>query len=204
VSVDEPDHFLRSIWLDPTMLKFTPICHARKRIFDSDAWKWTDLKACDCPNVLYYKRNEHFQAGQFLWEDTMNWGNHKDYGGGRSVMLPAVRILFLLGIRRVFLLGCDMTISKSYTYHFEQKRAPGSVSGNNKTYGKLNEWFKELRPLCEAEGFTVLNCNPDSKLEAFDFVPFDEGLESILAEWGNIDVARERSNGLYDEPKPDA
>jgi hypothetical protein len=80
--------------MDPTIMKFVPICHASKFIFNSDEWKFMDVRVGDCPNIVYYKRNEHFKAKQFLWEDCINWGNHKDHGGGRSVMLAAIRILF--------------------------------------------------------------------------------------------------------------
>jgi hypothetical protein len=198
VCVDSPESFLRSIWLDPTILKFTPICHGRKFIFNSDAWEYMDVRVGDCPNVVYYKRNEHFQAKQFLWEDCLNWGNHKDHGGGRSVMLVALRLLFILGIRRVYLLGVDFKMDEKTTYHFEQSRAPGSVGGNNAAYRSLNKWFRELRPLFEEQDFQVFNCNPASNLKAFEHVSFDEACSRALEEFDNVDVGRERTQGLYD------
>jgi hypothetical protein len=201
VSVDSPDHFLRSIWLDPTITKFAPLCHATKRIFDSDGWKWMQTTVRDCPSIIYYDRNEHFQPEQFLWEDTFNWGNHKRHGGGRSVMLPAIRLLFYLGIRRVFLLGADFNMDRQSKYHFPQERARGSINGNNWTYQKLNKWFKELRPLFERENFEVLNCNPKSRLEAFKSVSFEDAVEQVMREWGHIDVGNERTAGLYDTNK---
>lgn len=204
VSVDSPDHFVRSIWLDSKIMKFVPICHSAKPIFNSDTWRWMDIKVGDCPNIVYYRRNEHFQAKQFLTEDTINWGDHKDYGGGRSVMLAAIRILYLLGVRRVFLLGCDFNMAedKPQNYHFEQNRATGSIKGNNSTYKKLINRFEQLRPIFEERGFYVYNCNPDSGLKAFDFVSFDRAVELVNAEWGNIDVKNERTSGMYDEEKP--
>lgn len=198
VSVDPPEHFLRSIWLDPTIMKFVPICHAGKTIFNSDEWSFMDLRAGDCPNVVYFKRNEHFQAQQFLWEDCINWGNHKSYGGGRSVMLAALRILFQLGLRRVYLLGVDFKMDDNHKYHFEQERSNGSITGNNSTYQKLNHWFSELKPHFEAQDFLVFNCNPESQLTVFDFVPFDEAIEAVLDEFNHVDVAQERSSGLYE------
>ncbi len=155
----------------------------------------------DCPSIIYYDRNEHFQPEQFLWEDTFNWGNHKRHGGGRSVMLPAIRLLFYLGIRRVFLLGADFNMDRQSKYHFPQERARGSINGNNWTYQKLNKWFKELRPLFERENFEVLNCNPKSRLEAFKSVSFEDAVEQVMREWGHIDVGNERTAGLYDTNK---
>ncbi len=198
VSVDSPDHFIRSIWLDPTIQKFTPICHTDKPIFDSDRWEFMDLQVGDCPNVVYFKRNEHFQAAQFLHEDCLNWGNHKRHGGGRSVLLPAIRILFILGIRRVYLLGVDFNMTEADRYHFEQSRSAGSISGNTSTYQLLNERFTQLRPYFEAEDFQVFNCNPQSRLTAFDHVPYEQAVDRVLEEFTRVEVARERTQGLYD------
>ena len=199
VSVDRPDHFLRSVWLDATIMKFVPICHADKKVFDSDRWRFTDLRVGDCPNVVYYKRNEQFQPEQFLWEDCINWGNHGRLGGGRSVMLAAIRLLFILGIRRVYLLGVDFKMDEKTHYHFEQGRKLDSIKGNNATYQRLNEWFGVLRPLFEKEEFFIHNCNPESNLKAFDHVPFETALKAVLGtEMDGIDVKSERTRGLYD------
>jgi hypothetical protein len=157
-----------------------------------------DIRVGDCPNMVYYKRNERFKAKQFLWEDCINWGNHKDHGGGRSVMLAAIRILFTLGIRRIYLLGVDFKMDEKTKYHFEQDRKKGSISGNGETYLKLNKWFADLRPLFEAQDLFIFNCNPVSNLKAFDFISFDEALSHVLAEFDNVDLKNERTKGLYD------
>jgi len=201
-SVDSPDHFLLSIYMDPKIMKFVPVCSAGKPLFDNDNWQWTNLKVGDSPNMVYYKRNERFRAKQYLWEDTINWGNHKDYGGGRSIMLATIRILFLLGFRTVNLLGCDFNMSEEHTYHFDQTRRKDSVRGNTSTYGQLNERFAELRPLFEREKFNVYNCNPESGLRVFEHVSFDAAIKRALNEFGNIDTKNERTQGLYDEDKP--
>jgi hypothetical protein len=198
VCVDDPDHFIRSVWLDPTLLKFAPDYQADKFIFNSDEWKFTDLRVRDCPAVVYFKCNEHFQANQYLYEDSVNWGNSKDYGGGRSVMLAALRILFVLGIRRVYLLGVDFKMDATTKYHFEQDRSEASITGNNATYPKLNQWLKELRPLFEERNFFVFNCNPESNLKAFDFLSFEEALRRVRCEFDNIDIRSERTRGLYE------
>jgi hypothetical protein len=118
-------------------------------------------------------------------------------------MLPAVRILYTLGVRRLYLLGCDFSMSQENTYHFDQSRASGSVKGNSQTYEKLNGWFKELRPLFEQQDFRVFNCNPDSNLKAFDHVPFQDALSEALAHMDGVDIANERTRGLYDTKTED-
>jgi hypothetical protein len=203
ITVDSPDHWIRSAWLDATIMKFVPISHASKFLFNSDTWEMMKMRVGDCPNVVYYKRNEHFQAKQFLWEDCLNWGCHKKHGGGRSVMLPAIRIMFILGIRRLYLLGCDLNMSRESKYHFDQDRHRGSIRGNNDTYEKLKKWFAELRPLFEAEDFHVFNCNPQSNLKAFDFVSYKDALEDCASHMDFVDIANERTRGLYETKTED-
>ena len=66
---------------------------------------------------------------------------------------------------------------------------------------KLAGWFDELLPYFEQADFEVYNCNPTSKLKTFDFIPFNQAIDDVLAEWGNIDLAAERTGDLYDEKK---
>jgi hypothetical protein len=202
VSVDNPANWIRSIWLDPLIQKFVPICHTQKTIFNSDAWTMMDTKVCDCPNVLYYKRNEHFKADQFLWEDTFNWGNHKKHGGGRSIMLVAIRMLYYLGFRTINLLGVDFEMKDGQAnYSFDQHRHKSSINGNNSTYQLLVKRFTALMPYFEQEGLKIFNCNPDSALKVFPHKPYEQAVTDALKEMGDgviIDLAEERTEGLYD------
>ena len=197
--VDTPANFMLSTWLDPRIMKFAPICHTQKNLFDNNAWKETNTRVMDCPNVFFYKRNEHFQADQFLWEDTINWGNHKKYGGGRSILLAVIRICYLLGFRRVYLLGVDFEMSETAKYHFEQDRAKGSINGNNSTYRMLVDRFTQLKPYFAQESFEVFQCNEKSKLDVFPKISYEEAIKRVLAEnLQSIDVKNDRTAGLYD------
>lgn len=197
VSVDSPTNFMMSIWLDPKIMKFVPFCHAEKKLFNNETWEMTNICVGDCPNVWFYRRNEHFNAKQFLFEDTFNWGNHKSFGGGRSVMLVAIRMLFYLGIRRIFLLGVDFKMDANYTYHFDQSRAAGSISNNNYTYNKMIHWFTELKPYFDKYNLEIYNCNPDSNLKVFDFIDYDDAIALASINMPK-DLQNERTQGLYD------
>lgn len=223
LSVDNPQSFIMSIWLDPTIMKFVPYAHAEKKLFDNNSWKMTNIKVGQCPNVFYYRRNEHFQAKQFLLEDTFNWGNHsnlchcgywrdkdekvkvcpecgEESFGSRSVMLPAIRMLFFLGIRNVFLLGCDFSMQEgSKNYHFDQDRSRGSVRGNNGSYRSLVKRFEELLPVFQKMGLQVFNCNPDSQLNVFPKVSYEDAIKAATSQLP--DINNERTEGLYDRKK---
>lgn len=200
ISVDDPTHFIKSIWLDSKITKFVPFSHSEKHIFDNESWKESTIKVGDCPNVWFYKRNERFIAEQFLFEDTINWGNHKDYGGGRSVMLAGIRMLFYLGIRTIYLLGCDFKMNEQSKYHFEQDRTVSSIKGNSSTYKLLIDRFKILKPIFKENGLEILNCNRESNLKVFPFIELDDALKAASAALP-IDIINERTNGLYDRPK---
>ena len=86
-------------------------------------------------------------------------------------------------------------------YHFDQGRHKGAVKGNTETYEKLNERFTELRPYFEKEDFYLYNCNPDSNLKSFEFISYDDSIVHCLDEFDNINVRRERTEGMYEGGK---
>jgi hypothetical protein len=207
--VDDPSRFSLSMWLDPTVMKFMPMSHFEKPLWDNrrlnmeegwtQRWELSKLKVGDCPNVVGYRRNEKFHAPRWLTEETINWGNHKQYGGGRSVMLAALRILYLLGFRHVYLLGVDFHMSETSRYHFEEQRTASSIKCNTDTYSKLETWFAELQPLFLKAGYVVKNCNPESGLTAFPFMPYEEALAESVLRLG--EPKYERTEGKYQELK---
>ncbi len=198
--VDDPERFLKSIWLDPKIQKFVPFSHMEKKIFDNEKWQPMDVKVGECPNVFGYCRNEKFHAARFLIENSINWGNHADFDGGRSVMLPAIRILHMLGFRKIYLLGCDMKMSETYTYHFDETRGKGAVSGNMSTYNRLkNEYLPELKKYFEEEKLEIYNCNPESELKVFPFISFTDAIKEASSKLG--DVEHERVWGMYSKPQ---
>jgi hypothetical protein len=216
--VDGTGNFLRSIFLDPRIMKFVPFEHADDLVFDSNAWRFTDMHVADCPNVVYWRRNSQFNHEQFLSEDTINWGQNAEgrcslgHKGSRSVMLSAVRICFALGFRTVFLVGADFTMSLgAQNYAWKQDRSKSSVKHNNETYQILNARFDALRPIFERHRFQVYNCNPDSGLKSFDHVPFAEAVDYAVrelppADWQESRRAwhcQERTEGLYDRKAND-
>lgn len=203
--VDDPSRFSYSMWLDPTVQKFVPMSHFEKPLWDNrllmegseEHQMWQRAPCCvgDCPNVVGYRRNEKFHPLRWLHEDTINWGNSAKYGGVRSVLLAAIRILYLLGFRKVFLLGVDFEMSPEKRYHFPEERNAHSIRGNNLAYKRLQEWFTALQPHFLKAGFEVKNCNPESKLTAFPYTSLDEALGVALSQLGNF--KNEQTLGMY-------
>lgn len=196
-SVDEPNRFIRSIWLDPTIQKFIPYEHLNKKLFDSNKWIESDTVVSQCPNVFGIERNERFNHETFLTERTFNWGDHKDYGGCRSVMLIAIRLLYYFGVREIFLLGCDFKMNEEYKYHFEQDRSKQALNNNNKTYKRMIDRFELLKPKFNEVGLNIYNCNKNSDLKTFPFIDFHDAIQYVYKKF-DINIHTERVEGLYD------
>lgn len=194
-SVDDPKRFMASIWRDPAIMKFVPMAHFQKSIWDHATGSESVQKVGECPSVLGYRRNERFHPQQWLYEDTINWGNHGKLGGGRSVMLAALRICFLLGFRQVYLLGCDFYMSTDCRYWFPEQRSLNAIHGNMAGYNSMERYFTELKPSFDAEGFKVFNCNPLSNLKVFPFVDFDDAISRSAIN------NSESTDGMYIERK---
>ncbi len=196
ISVDKPSHFLRSIWLDPKILKFVRSNNRDSPLIDCEAQIPTDTTPLHCPNIVFFESDLKFRAANFLTDESVSWGD-KDTDGGRSVMLAALKILYHLGVGNVFLLGVDFRMSADYAYHFPQQRGKSSVEGNLKSYKRLGGHFELLRPMFEEEGFYVWNCNPDSNLKAFPFCSFEDAVKFATLGMPSS-IAKESSEGLYD------
>jgi len=202
ITVDDPCRFNASMWLNPFITKFIPCSHFEKPLWDNrflenkgQQWGPSNIVVGDCPNVIGFRRNEKFVPERFLYEDTINWGDHKKWGGGRSVMLAALRILFLLGFRKVYLLGVDLYMSGDKKYHFDEERTPNAIRGNMSTYKKLIDRFAKLQPFFLAENFIVKNCNPESKLTAFPFIKYEDAINEATSVVG--DTSKEKTSGMY-------
>jgi hypothetical protein len=190
--VDDPANFCDAIWRDPAVWKFVPCEYFEKPL--SVRGLQGELVVShetvrEMPAVFGYRRNEDFSAERFLQEPTFNWGNHgsrsDDLGnqGSRSVMYVALKLLYCLGVQRVYLLDCDFRMTLGgQNYAFEQDRSMASVKGNT------------LRPKFEQAGFAVFNCTPNSGLTVFPHVPFEQAISEALTGFPS-DL---RTDGMYD------
>jgi hypothetical protein len=201
--VDQPSRFVRQIWMNPAIQKFIPTATFNKELWDNEEWapmtKTIGVKyPKDCPNVVGYKRNEKFAAHRFFTEASFNWGCHKKWGGCRTVLLPAIRIPYMLGFRRLYLLGVDLNMSDEAKYHFKEGRTAGSIRNNNNTYSRIiKEYGPGMKKEADKLGYSIYNCNPDSALTCFDHVSFDEAIERETRLMGPLNPIS--TEGMYVE-----
>lgn len=150
--------------------------------FPDVAWRWETThyvpvrrmgelpEAAKERNVYGYNEYTGFKWWRFLAEERINWGN--------QTMMIAVRILFDLGIRELFIVGADFSMEAGEGAYGDGRSAnEAHAANNNRSYAMLNDRFGLLRPLLEKHGMKIWNCTPGSKLTAFETMGYDEAVE---------------------------
>lgn len=190
--VDDIPKFCHQWLEDPAVAKFVPVEKLHQTIVRSENGRLYATKATigDVANVWSFESHKHFAPDSFLSEPAVFWGcgvvhehgrqhiTRDPYGesNGRSVMYPALKLLYVLGVRTVYLLGCDFTMQQDDPYGFDQWASQNNVQVNNESYRLIDRRFHLLRPYFEKAGFRVVNCTPGGNLTAFDRLPYDEAL----------------------------
>ncbi|MCZ2344367.1 MAG: hypothetical protein LC104_21615 [Bacteroidales bacterium] len=106
-------------------------------------------------------------------------------------------LLYVLGVRTVYLLGCDFRMEPGrQNYAFEQDRSLASIRSNNASYRILNARLGRLKPYFDAEGFQIFNCTPHSGLTVFPTCEYAEAIHQ--AQTGIPKQINTR--GMYDSP----
>ncbi len=201
VCSDPPMKFSHSIFYDPNIMKFLPTpklsggrANIRRKVKHDDGrveFQKMPHKSSEMPNVWGFERRSWLALDDtWFLHPAAAWGN-QDKGIVRGLatkdtkvamtMLLGLRILQYLGIRRIFLFGVDFYMDPErdvdQNYSFGEFRNAGEVSSNNKHFRLMNDNLIKLRPVFERFGFYTYNCNPLSRLSAFEHVPFDKAVE---------------------------
>lgn len=203
VCADPPSKFHTGIWLDPTMMKFVPkpkLDGGRAKLREKIGDEFHELKigdkpvlTRDCPNVWGFGRRAWLMPDDtFFTESEAAWGNHRAgvtrTGLQKTVNTTflALRLLYYLGARTIFLVGVDWSMSASravdQNYAFPQGREPGSVNTNNEQYRISGEWLQTMQDngTFKKYGLNIYNCFEFSHLRAFGHVPFDSAIQYAL------------------------
>ncbi len=153
LSRDAPSQFAQEIWEAPNLIKFTRIR------FHQCTYAY--------PQTYYFRENQPWLTEQIFAPNDIVWDNTSGHGP-RTSMMNASRILYLLGFRRIGLLGCDWQQTHGATnYAYPKRQRRRHVNYNNQLYHFMGQRFEMMRPLFEQAGLEIINATPDSKLEAF-------------------------------------
>lgn len=183
-TMDHQYRFSTRIWNDPGIMKFARLEHLYRTLNEWDGEKWvnTERMPRHCPNVWGYRHSVGWNADDFLSRERPTVGTDsagEDPTGQtwhKSVMFPTLRILFDLGVRRLYLLGCDFQMTEQQPYCFDEYQPAGEVAKNNDLFDWLNKRFLAMREHFAEHKFQVFNCTPGGNLTAFERMPFENAV----------------------------
>lgn len=181
---DPQTKFHSAMFFDPKVLSFVPQGKLFYGVQVKHAGEFypTAIRCCDCPSVYGFSRTSVFDADQFLTTTYAHWGNGHAEAEARSTFrrlctpLLGIRLLHYLGCSGIYLLGVDHEVAP------RESDTPGYAWGDNASCGnriwwKIDSYYERIKPVMEAAGCPIYNCNPSSKCEVFDYVPFLDALD---------------------------
>jgi hypothetical protein len=174
VTGDPSNYFGERVWTDASIMKFTGMIWRNSIRPREDAYapKHTPM---DAPNTFFFNHcNNEVDYGSWLHVPWVTWGNTlwgKDTpdqfykkGAARSSMLIGLRLLWHLGYREVYLLGCDCA---------------GHHSPYPEYWNAIFDMLRQLAPTFRRYGYSVYQTNPDAHLRCFEFADFDEAVNKV-------------------------
>jgi hypothetical protein len=203
ICADPPSKFHDGILRDSSIMKFvpTPKLHKRRgRVRTKINGEFKDWEKdgkykqsiLDCPNVWGFERRSWLEPDtSFFTDPGAAWGNLnvgvERTGQPKTVctLLLGLRLLYYLGARRIFLVGVDFHMDSTKdildNYSFGEERDENACRSNNAQYQIVNKWLCDLQTngVFKQFGLEIYNCNENSKLRAFSYVPFDTAIDNI-------------------------
>jgi len=178
---DPQNKFHHGLFLDPKCMTFSPIPKLKRMVMTklpNKKFKLMNMRVKHCPSTFGFDRKTTFNAKEFFSTEHAHWGR-----GGKqpendkpficlSTMLIGLRLLHYLGCPKIYLLGVDLWMTNEQPYAFKQAK-----KARNGRYNNENAYLRELKPIFDQNNFQVFNCNPESKCDVFDYIPFEEALE---------------------------
>jgi hypothetical protein len=133
-SYDPSVRFQRSVYLDPSVMKFV---HPRRAM---DLVPETTGKVCDCPNLCFFDPDPERGFADFLSP------THSGIVDWNDTLVQAIDILYRLGFRRIYLAGCEMIV-------FPSEKWIAAAARRGVAYGPLMT-LRDFSRQCEEAGLT--------------------------------------------------
>lgn len=93
-----------------------------------------------------------------------------------STFFSAIGVLYQLGFKRIFLIGCTFDTSKS-SYAYDHHLDEDDRLKNQALYDDTVEKMKTLVPMLDDEGMSIITCQPNTSLDGIcPYVEFDEAI----------------------------
>lgn len=168
VSVEEPKKFVNSTYQDPKIQKFIPKEYQERIVKEYSIDGSEEFRVGDYPNISYFLRNNFFNENQFLYESNF----YGDYS-----LLVAIKILYYLGCRKIYLLGYE-------------------IDKNNEKELKLMEKLNSLKSHFIKNDLYVYNCGEENHLLEYDRVTYDEAWAQATSRITNLKIEKSKKSKI--------
>ena len=170
VGLDVPANYSPSVLMDPAPMKFTYITR-KDDLIEGNPWR-------SIPNTYFMSSTKQPNAA-FFFKD-------RDFCWGKNVFIIALQLLYRLGFRTVYTVGCEFNINKEYQYCYETKLNEAQVDWTSKTYDSALRGVREILPMAADFGFKLVSCTKNSKLNTLvEYEDFHEVLGRLRAQVPN-------------------
>lgn len=172
---DPASYFRKEIWEDHKLPKFCAMSQRKIPLPRNGAYDGPKRTSLDMPNTHFFHHvNNGMELESWLHQPYITWGT-SIWGEGvpaplyaksaaRSSMFVGLRLLWHLGFRDVFLLGCDCA---PHSHEF---------SGY---WPAIFHLMEQVKPTFDRYRFDVYQTNRTSYLRSFEYAPFDKVIEFL-------------------------
>lgn len=167
IGCDRATNYSESILRNPSIMKFAQ--HNRMGC-EIAGTKWRAL-----PNTYFFPHQKDMLYKNFFVRG-------KYIGWWKNVFTAAVQVLYRLGFRTVYTVGCGFDINPDDPYGFPSDMDAAKLDWNKNTYNlALRQMSKILRYAPEAN-FELISCTPRSRLNKLvPYKPFEVVWEQEIA-----------------------
>lgn len=104
-----------------------------------------------------------------------SWDLEQGIYSGYTISYFALQLAVYMGFKEIYFLGLDLKNKSDKTHFFGQDF--NSLEHDTTEYPKMRKSFEEIAPLLKEKGINVYNCSPDSTLDCFPYVDYNEAIK---------------------------
>jgi len=166
IGADKPSNYSKSILYDPSFLHFAYLSRCSELIDDKKWWNFPATffmagREKEIKNDTFFKPVKYF-----VW-----WKN---------VFMVAIHVLYYLGFRTVYTVGCKFEIYNGSQYSYGNNLTKEQVDYNRKTYRMVLGQLNGIVPYFKEAGFSLINCTMNSVLSGISFMNFEDAIKEEL------------------------
>jgi len=174
IGADKPEYYSKSIIYNSAYLHFA---YLSRCICEIDGRQWKNYG-----NVIFLGSSESIKASNFFKPNA-------HFVWWRNVFLLAIQVLYHLGFRKIYTLGCSFNISKEQQYSFDTELTNEQINYNITTYEMVMGQLKSIIPYFEKNDFQIISCTSNSRLnDIFEYISFENAGSEIIRKIPNHDA----------------